>query len=439
MGAGTGRRLHRREYELNTHHGSAQPGLRRPPDRPAARPHGDVRQHGLADRTTSCGPSSARTPPAASTSPSCTPCGPTETHVYFAPPFGPRNPWWWSMPPVSAWIGRVMELARGTSAARTALLQPQRAARAVHDDGADGRGRRRLRGRRVRPGTRAGRLRPGPRRRPQRRPWALAHAETDGGLLRVGRAAYELVVVPATPVLDTATVRTLTALRPVRRHRRRRRRTGRARRRRGRRGARPRVRQAVQGAAGRTGRRAGRPGRRRRAPRPCGPPSSNPPPTPSASCAPRAAPTPRSCSTTRAAPGSPPRPCCPHTASPSCGPGHPGTVGPAPVRGLPTGTASGCRWSLDPYETLAVVVTPPGRRRPVRHRGRRPPGHRRDPGPARACVRHRPRRTARHPPPHRPRRRPHLRGNRRVTDPAHPDPRRRRLDPHPRRGRRRNR
>ncbi|MFI6878931.1 glycosylhydrolase-like jelly roll fold domain-containing protein [Streptomyces sp. NPDC050400] len=134
-----------------------------------------------------------------------------ETHVYFAPPFGPRNPWWWSMPPVSAWIGRVMELARGTSAARTALLQPQRAAeqftttaRMGEVDGAFADAAYALERAQVDfdlvhegalSGDRA----------------LLAHAQTDGGLLRVGRAAYALVVVPATPVLDTATVRILTA------------------------------------------------------------------------------------------------------------------------------------------------------------------------------------------------------------------------------------
>ncbi|MCX5321990.1 glycosylhydrolase-like jelly roll fold domain-containing protein [Streptomyces sp. NBC_00120] len=134
-----------------------------------------------------------------------------ETHVYFAPPFGPRNPWWWAMPPVSAWIGRVMELARGTSGARTALLQPQRAAEQftatarqgeVDDafaDAAYALERSQVDFDLVHEGALSGDKA------------LLAHAETDGGLLRVGRAAYEVVVVPATPVLDAATVRTLTA------------------------------------------------------------------------------------------------------------------------------------------------------------------------------------------------------------------------------------
>ncbi|MEU6844633.1 glycosylhydrolase-like jelly roll fold domain-containing protein [Streptomyces sp. NPDC046716] len=132
-----------------------------------------------------------------------------ETHVYFAPPFGPRNPWWWAMPPVSAWIGRVMELARGTSGARTALLQPQRAAeqftgsdRMDEVDGTFAEAAFALERAQadfdlVHEGALSGDKA------------LLAHAETDHGVLRVGRAAYELVVVPSTPVLNTATVRTL--------------------------------------------------------------------------------------------------------------------------------------------------------------------------------------------------------------------------------------
>ncbi|RFC70903.1 glycosyl hydrolase [Streptomyces sp. AcE210] len=134
-----------------------------------------------------------------------------ETHVFFAPPFGPRNPWWWSMPPVSAWIGRVMELARGTSGARTALLQPQRAAEQftgtdrqgeVDDafaDAAYALERAQVDFDLVHEGALSGDKA------------LLAQAETDDGVLRVGRASYELVVIPATPVLDTATVRTLAA------------------------------------------------------------------------------------------------------------------------------------------------------------------------------------------------------------------------------------
>ncbi|MFJ8826028.1 glycosylhydrolase-like jelly roll fold domain-containing protein [Streptomyces sp. NPDC102467] len=134
-----------------------------------------------------------------------------ETHVYFAPPIGPRNPWWWTMSPISAWIGRVMELGRGTSAARTALLQPQRAAEQftgttrqgeVDDafaEAAYALERAQVDFDLVHEGALSGDKA------------LLAHAETEKGLLHVGKAAYELVVLPATPVLDTATARALTA------------------------------------------------------------------------------------------------------------------------------------------------------------------------------------------------------------------------------------
>ncbi|MDT0611049.1 glycosylhydrolase-like jelly roll fold domain-containing protein [Streptomyces lancefieldiae] len=134
-----------------------------------------------------------------------------ETRVYFPPPFGPRAPWWWAMEPLADWIGRVMEVARGTSAARTALVQPQRAAEQwrgtarqgavdsalsdaayaleaaqvdfdlVHDGALSGDG------------------------------GLLAHATTRGGRLTVGAARYDLAVLPLTPTLDAAVVRTLTA------------------------------------------------------------------------------------------------------------------------------------------------------------------------------------------------------------------------------------
>ncbi|NUU20868.1 MAG: DNA-binding protein, partial [Streptomycetaceae bacterium] len=133
-----------------------------------------------------------------------------EKTVYFPPPFGPRAPWWWAMAPVSAWIGRVMEIARGTSAARTALLQPQRAFEQWQGtdqraalDGAFGDAGFALESAQVDfdllhegalTGDRA----------------LLAHAEVrDGGELVVGAARYRFVVVPATPTLDASAVRLL--------------------------------------------------------------------------------------------------------------------------------------------------------------------------------------------------------------------------------------
>ncbi|MCX4537387.1 glycosyl hydrolase [Streptomyces sp. NBC_01669] len=134
-----------------------------------------------------------------------------ETHVYFAPPFGPRNPWWWAMPPITAWIGRVMELARGTSGARTALLQPQRAAEqftatarqgevdAAFDETAFALERAQVDFDLVHEGALAG------------DPNLLAHAEPRDSALRVGEASYDMVVLPVTPVLETAAVHTLTS------------------------------------------------------------------------------------------------------------------------------------------------------------------------------------------------------------------------------------
>ncbi|MDT0544987.1 MULTISPECIES: glycosylhydrolase-like jelly roll fold domain-containing protein [Streptomyces] len=132
-----------------------------------------------------------------------------ETRVYFPPPIGPRAPWWWAMRPLADWTGRVMESARGTSAARTALIQPQRAAEQWRGtdqgtalDTAFGAAARALESAQadfdlVHEGALSGDR-------------ALRdHARTDGGTLAVGHARYELAVVPNTPVLDAATVRTL--------------------------------------------------------------------------------------------------------------------------------------------------------------------------------------------------------------------------------------
>ncbi|MFC1408748.1 glycosyl hydrolase [Streptacidiphilus sp. N1-12] len=51
-------------------------------------------------------------------------------NIVFAPPFQPVNPWWDLSSPLNEWIGRLVEAARATPRARTALLQPQRAAEA---------------------------------------------------------------------------------------------------------------------------------------------------------------------------------------------------------------------------------------------------------------------------------------------------------------------
>ncbi|MEU0073006.1 glycosyl hydrolase [Streptomyces sp. NPDC006332] len=132
-----------------------------------------------------------------------------EAVVYFPPPFGPRAPWWWTMRPLAEWIGRIMEAGRGTSAARTAILQPQRAAeqwtgtvRQGEVDGALADAAYALERAQVdfdllHEGALTG------------DPELLAHARVRSGRLAVGAARYDLVVLPFTPVLDTATVRVL--------------------------------------------------------------------------------------------------------------------------------------------------------------------------------------------------------------------------------------
>ncbi|MEU5715770.1 glycosyl hydrolase [Streptomyces sp. NPDC020403] len=134
-----------------------------------------------------------------------------EVRVFFPPPFGPRSPWWWAMGPISDWIGRVMELARGTSGARTALVQPQRAAEQVtgtarqgevdgaFNDAAGALERAQVDFDLVHEGALSGDR------------GLLAHGSVDGGRLVVGAARYDLVVLPVTPVIDAETVKTLAA------------------------------------------------------------------------------------------------------------------------------------------------------------------------------------------------------------------------------------
>ncbi|MFD5574444.1 glycosylhydrolase-like jelly roll fold domain-containing protein [Streptomyces cadmiisoli] len=132
-----------------------------------------------------------------------------EARVFFPPPFGPRAPWWWAMRPVADWIGRVMEVARGASAARSALLQPQRAAEQLAGtaqqgelDDAFATAAYALESAQVdfdlvHEGALAD------------DPDLLLHARVQGGRLAVGRGRYDLVVVPETPVLEAAAVRAL--------------------------------------------------------------------------------------------------------------------------------------------------------------------------------------------------------------------------------------
>jgi hypothetical protein len=134
-----------------------------------------------------------------------------EQRVIFAPPFGPRSTFWSQMTPLDEWIGRVMEVARGDDASRTALIQPQRGAEqerglagqgsvdgAFEDTGFDLE-RSQVDFDQLTDGALSG------------DPAVRQHAAVVGGELVVGQADYDHVVLPETPVLDLASARVLAA------------------------------------------------------------------------------------------------------------------------------------------------------------------------------------------------------------------------------------
>ncbi|WP_305787616.1 glycosylhydrolase-like jelly roll fold domain-containing protein [Symbioplanes lichenis] len=130
-----------------------------------------------------------------------------ETNVNFPPPFGPRSTFWAEMPTVDTWIGRVMELGRGTDLAETALIQPQRAAEqsratenTLDEDFAEtafALERQQIDFDLVTDNALAG------------DPATRFHATSSRGVLRVGKADYKQVVLPPTPILDLAAARRL--------------------------------------------------------------------------------------------------------------------------------------------------------------------------------------------------------------------------------------
>lgn len=132
-----------------------------------------------------------------------------ENQVFFAPPFGPSSTFWDAMGDVDAWIGRVSEMARGESLARTVLLQPQRAAEQTRstdpehevDKALSGAAYALERGQvdfdMVSDGSFSG------------DPHTRFQAEARDGVLEIGEASYRMVVVPRTSILDLETVQTL--------------------------------------------------------------------------------------------------------------------------------------------------------------------------------------------------------------------------------------
>ncbi|TCO54270.1 glycosylhydrolase-like jelly roll fold domain-containing protein [Actinocrispum wychmicini] len=129
--------------------------------------------------------------------------------IVYPPPFQPVNPWWSLSAPLNDWIGRLMEAGRAPARARTVLLQPQRAAEsfqdtdakqsiddsftnAVHaledvqvdfdlvDEGAL-----------------------------DNDPALVTHALARGPRLVLGQQAYQIMVVPQTPMLALGTAQVL--------------------------------------------------------------------------------------------------------------------------------------------------------------------------------------------------------------------------------------
>ena len=132
-----------------------------------------------------------------------------EVRVIFAPPFGPRSTFWSQMKPMDDWIGRVMEIARGTDGSRTALIQPQQAAQqqrglagqgavdgSFEDTGFDLE-RSQVDFDLLTDGALSG------------DPAVRAHAAVVGGELVVGHASYDVAVLPETPVLGLASAQLL--------------------------------------------------------------------------------------------------------------------------------------------------------------------------------------------------------------------------------------
>lgn len=143
-----------------------------------------------------------------------------EVRVIFAPPFGPRSTFWEEMGPLDDWIGRVMEISRGTDASRTALVQVQDAAQQLQglepepeDDDEEPTGtdhdlsetgfdleRSQVDFDLVHDGALSGDAA------------IRRHATVAGGRLVVGAASYDVAVLPQTPVLDVHAARTLLQL-----------------------------------------------------------------------------------------------------------------------------------------------------------------------------------------------------------------------------------
>ncbi|MFF1922043.1 glycosyl hydrolase [Streptomyces sp. NPDC058221] len=131
-------------------------------------------------------------------------------NIVFAPPFQPVNPWWDLSSPLNEWIGRLVEAARATPAARTALLQPQRAAESFQDhpeqtviDSAFTGAVHALEDSQIDfDFVDEGALTADPA--------LIEHARSHGGDLVVGRQRYGVLVLPTTPMLSLGAAVALT-------------------------------------------------------------------------------------------------------------------------------------------------------------------------------------------------------------------------------------
>jgi hypothetical protein len=132
-----------------------------------------------------------------------------ENQIVYPPPFQPANPWWAVSAPLNDWIGRLMEACRAPARARTALLQPQRAAESTQDtpamaelDAAFLTTAHALEDVQIDfDFLDEGAL--------DADPALITHAKPAGPRLVVGQQAYGIVVVPRTPILAAGSVRTL--------------------------------------------------------------------------------------------------------------------------------------------------------------------------------------------------------------------------------------
>ncbi|HEY7048510.1 MAG TPA: glycosyl hydrolase [Jatrophihabitantaceae bacterium] len=131
-------------------------------------------------------------------------------NIVYPPPFQQDNPWWHDAGPLTAWTGRMMQIASGQARAQAALIDPTSAAatwqhtpQASSIDASFTAANDALENSQVDfdlldEGALAG------------DPAVRAQARVQGGTLAVGAQRYRFAALPQTPTISLATVRTLT-------------------------------------------------------------------------------------------------------------------------------------------------------------------------------------------------------------------------------------